>query len=78
MKTYTDLHGIETTINSKEDAHNYAHNEAQKTALSLGEEVSNIEMNGDSVEIYGIENEDNLNNVENAFYNALEEANKSL
>jgi hypothetical protein len=74
MKNYLDINGIETTINNKEDVYNYAHNEAHKRAQELNEEITFIQMEGNHVEIYGIKEENNLSDIENVFYNALEEA----
>lgn len=78
MKNYTNIHGLKVTITDKEEAHYYAHEVAAKKASELGEEITELYMNGDKVEIYGIENEENLNAVENAFHHALEEATESL
>lgn len=39
-------------------------------AEALNESIREIQMNGEEVEIYGVENEGNLKEIEKAFYQA--------
>jgi hypothetical protein len=72
------MHGFTTTIEDINDAFNYANDAVVQKADEMNEVVNEILMNGDKVEIYGVENENNLEALEELFYSKFNEAKKSI